>query len=590
MNDFIIHDGILLKYIGGSKKTLKIPTGVHTIRAGAFDRATNSSKPEIDKIILPKGVKSIEDKVFSHMNISDINFPESLTFIGESAFNHNNLKDITIRKNMEISDRAFRFLPSLKTLKIVGCPSTLGIEVFADCESLTTVDLTKSNLEHIPDGTFDGCVSLTEIGLPMTLKSIGKEAFRYTQIHNMTLPEGLETIGIGAFSQTIMSPHSVLKIPNSVTDIERYAFFEMRGCRTVILPDNLQVIRDSLFKDSDLKYITFGNNIREIDDYAFSGSDIYNIVLPEGLNRIGYMAFSNTKNLNYVNIPEDCILDNGIFYSSAIPMIRFPLSCTTIPPMTCYDCNKLVQVEIPETCHTIDAEAFYGTTSLKKVHIPDSVKMISSRAFEYSDISLITGCNGVSLLGEQSFSYCTYLTKLPELKKLKSVEKFALYGSPIEKFIVYENVAYIDSNFSSNPTELTFKTSDNKLEFVDSRSKLQYMDSIDLTKTNLMDSRDHIQCAEFVYSSYRNTNGILKIRRSTKGSLTISNVLRDSIVGNIWISKRVHVDIDFLYSHCCHDKCKVYLEHEYVKYLEGNELENVFLGTSEGCFDTLMNI
>lgn len=62
--DFVISDGILVKYSGCSK-VIAVPEGVTTIAAGAFDPSR-----QIEKIQFPESLLCIEEKAFYGLLIS----------------------------------------------------------------------------------------------------------------------------------------------------------------------------------------------------------------------------------------------------------------------------------------------------------------------------------------------------------------------------------------------------------------------------------------------------------------------------------------------------------------------------------------
>ena len=49
--------------------------------------------------------------------------------------------------------------------------------VRARCEKLVAIDLFRTKITALPDGTFFGCPSLNAVLLPKKLKEIGEEAF-----------------------------------------------------------------------------------------------------------------------------------------------------------------------------------------------------------------------------------------------------------------------------------------------------------------------------------------------------------------------------------------------------------------------------
>lgn len=80
----------------------------------------------------------------------------------------------------------------------------------------------------IADGGFKNCQTLLSVELPSTLVTIGNSAFYDCGIADIILPEGLETIGAGAFA----SHHGVgltrIIIPATVKSIGEQAFYNQQ--------------------------------------------------------------------------------------------------------------------------------------------------------------------------------------------------------------------------------------------------------------------------------------------------------------------------------------------------------------------------
>ena len=70
---------------------------------------------------------------------------------------------------------------------------------FDDCSSLESVIFENTVLEKISDGAFWGCSALSSIALPDSVTEIERNAFFETGLRNIQLPEKLTLIGGGAF-------------------------------------------------------------------------------------------------------------------------------------------------------------------------------------------------------------------------------------------------------------------------------------------------------------------------------------------------------------------------------------------------------
>ena len=101
-SDFIIEDGILIKYTGNSP-VVEIPHGVKSIKRGwssnyidtiiypaTFDFSTDYDSvkiPTLRKIVISEGATKIGDNYFSLFRaLETVVLPSSLQYIGDSAF------------------------------------------------------------------------------------------------------------------------------------------------------------------------------------------------------------------------------------------------------------------------------------------------------------------------------------------------------------------------------------------------------------------------------------------------------------------------------------------------------------------------
>ena len=79
LEDFIISDGVLLKYEGVEEEVI-IPPGVSVIGEKAFKEC------EFPKtVVVPEGVQTIEDFAFYFCDLKNVFLPDSLKVIGERA-------------------------------------------------------------------------------------------------------------------------------------------------------------------------------------------------------------------------------------------------------------------------------------------------------------------------------------------------------------------------------------------------------------------------------------------------------------------------------------------------------------------------
>lgn len=122
-------------------------------------------------VIIPEGVKYIQDNAFSFCKIRTVAISDSMKDIGGGAFyGCAQLEDITFGSGIEF----------------IGNGN--DIDVFFNCTSLTKVDI-PSNIKMIGNRAFFGCSNLSSVELHDGLEVIGDSAFDNCSIKKITLPK-----------------------------------------------------------------------------------------------------------------------------------------------------------------------------------------------------------------------------------------------------------------------------------------------------------------------------------------------------------------------------------------------------------------
>ena len=203
------------------------------------------------RIILPNGIKRIEDSAFSYVvNLVDVNIPSQLQYIGPSAFEQ--------------------------------------------CEKLKIDSLVfPEGFEKLDRAVFANCTNLKgKVILPSTIKEIGEAAFWRAKISAINFPEGLEKIGYGAFYACRLEE---VRIPNSCQDLGNNAFKLNMELKEIHLPDGIERIPDSFAELCKfLSHVNIPSSVKSIGKEAFKGCwRLNDVELPLGLERIERRAFQS---------------------------------------------------------------------------------------------------------------------------------------------------------------------------------------------------------------------------------------------------------------------------------------------------------
>jgi len=249
-----------------------------------------------------------------------------ITSIGDAAFFEiANLTSVTVGTNVAIiADQAFSY-SSLTNVTLPGSVTNIAFDAFHNCNSLTAITVATNN----PD-----------------FSSAAGVLFNQNETMLITFPEGKA----GSYA-----------VPDSVTNIGTYAFYD----------------------STNLTGVALSTNVSGIEDYAFYDTP--------GLTAITV----NTNNQWYSSVA------GVLFDKSGDTLIQYPVG------------NAATSYTMPNTVTNIGMEAFYSCLNLSSVTIGTNVAVISGAAFEYcTALASITFPNSVAVIEDDAFAECLGLTNI----------------------------------------------------------------------------------------------------------------------------------------------------------------------------------
>lgn len=233
--------------------------------------------------------------------------------------------------------------------------------------------------------------------LPNTITEIGDYTFyNCAKISNITLPNNLTTIGSNAFGNCSILT-TISTISANVTNIDPSAF---SGCINLtnlnIDPNNqMYLCQNGVIFNKDLSTLIFylaGNTgsytipstVKTVGEYAFYNCiNLIGITISSNVTSIGEYAFYGCTNISTISIPSGVTqIESYVFYGCTnLTNITLPESITSIGRYAFRDCVNLANFTFPSNLQTIGDYAFYNCTSFTTITIPASVTSLSSRAF-----------------------------------------------------------------------------------------------------------------------------------------------------------------------------------------------------------------
>lgn len=255
-------------------------------------------------------------------------------------------------------------------------------------------------------------------GIPV--KVIGNHAFKNCRdIHTLTLPNSIVTIGDNAFSSCAFE---TVEIPASVEKINQSAFY---GCN--------KLMSITFAEDGSLSYI---------GPYAFSCSVLESIELPSGLKTVGDHAFESCSKLVEVVIPQSVTtIANGAFMScQSLQSVQIAAGGTlNLGPAAFKSCTSLTDLQLGGTAQ-ISQNTFENCDALQSVTIPSTLTVIGAYAFTDCDLlENVTFVNGTKKLSihEYAFSNCVSIKEFVFPARLSTAQNFILFGcNAIEKITI----------------------------------------------------------------------------------------------------------------------------------------------------------
>lgn len=214
-----------------------------------------------------------------------------------------NIESVVISGAVDVPRDMFGKCTELKKVTLKNGVRSIGEDAFRDCSSLESVIFENTVLEKISDGAFWGCSALSSIALPDSVTEIERNAFFETGLRNIQLPEKLTLIGGGAFCNC--KNLKQVQLPPQLKELGEGAFFNCENPAQIQLPSQLNKLGGDAFRDcTSLDKIDIPAGLKQIESATFCNTGLTSVTLHEGLTKIEDWAFHDCLKLKKIRIPK----------------------------------------------------------------------------------------------------------------------------------------------------------------------------------------------------------------------------------------------------------------------------------------------
>lgn len=214
-----------------------------------------------------------------------------------------NIESVVISGAVDVPRDMFGKCSGLKKVTLKNGVRSIGEDAFRDCSSLESVIFENTVLEKISDGAFWGCSALSSIALPDSVTEIERNAFFETGLRNIQLPEKLTLIGGGAFCNC--KNLKQVQLPPQLKELGEGAFFNCENLTQIQLPAQLNKLGTDAFRNcTSLDKIDIPAGLTQIEPDTFCNTGLTSVTLHEGLTKIEDGAFHDCLKLKKIRIPK----------------------------------------------------------------------------------------------------------------------------------------------------------------------------------------------------------------------------------------------------------------------------------------------
>ena len=401
-----------------SLTSITIPSSVNEFGFGVFSGCTGFTTFEI-----PKTITHLRSTFANCTGLTSITIPENVTYIDDAFAGCKGLTSLIIPNSVDTIDTySFSNCTGLTSMKIPKSVTYIGGSIFYGCSGLTSISVDADNPVYdsrnncnaiietatntlmagcqntvIPNGVtkiehraFFGCTGLESIKIPSTVTEISHFAFCESGLTSISIPSSVNTLGNGAFSGclnlssiNVNSGNTTYDSRNNCNAIIKTSSNKIVGaCKNTVIPDDVTKIGDyAFFELSNISSVTIPNGVTEIGLSAFNGcTGLTSVSIPNSVTIIGYQAFDDCVGLTSMSIPYGVtsIYEFAFNQCTGLTSISFPKTLTFLADWALEGCTNLEIIKVANpTPFSVTGLTFYPVNQEScKLYVPIGSKAI----------------------------------------------------------------------------------------------------------------------------------------------------------------------------------------------------------------------
>lgn len=374
--------------------------------------------------------------------------------------------------NLAIGVAPFDNCANLEYLRVNGINSEMSTYFASNCPKLRYLHLRNISGTMIPAYTFQNASKLFSTYITAGITRIDHSAFDGCEsLKNVYISDLEQWLNIEFDSQNTPFEYAEnlylneelvtkIEIPESITEIGDYAFFNCKNLKEVTIHDNVTSIGANAFSGcSNLEKININqssSSLNSIGESAFENcSKLKSIDIPNSVTTIGKYSFDSCSNLQTVSITENSKINSieiGAFRScSSLTSFTIPDGVQSLK-QTFSNCISLKTINIPQSVNSIANGAFSGCTTLERVDITsltswlnivfadasDNPIYLARRLFE-NDVEVKDITINSSTLNKFVFYNCDSIENITITSSVTEVQDYAFTGCMNLKTATFAN-------------------------------------------------------------------------------------------------------------------------------------------------------